>query len=166
MSRLLRSFDLTNVGRATGDASRIGLAPQEEMDESLVIRGNAEVQNINRSKCTWFGSGIVSDVRETLLSPRYLLDWKLLDGSNLEDIDGGFQPTLQDVIIKILAAVMYMFFIQVLPALTFSLLLSQRPDGAMGAEDVFLAMAIGGTMFAIFSGQALVLSASQDLSLS
>ena len=159
MPRLLRTFDSTNVGTVTEDGCRAGLAPQEKVlkDESLVISDKAEAQHKNQWTGGWFGSGIVSDVKNRLLSQSYLRDWQLLDRSNLEDIDGGFQPTLQDVIMKILAATMYIFFMQVLPALVFSLLLSQRTENAMGTEEVLLSMAIGGTMFAIFSGQPLVL---------
>lgn len=99
---------------------------------------------------------MIADVKRRIFSPNYLLDWTLVDDSHLEDNPNAFVPTKQGAAIKILAATLYIFISQVLPALTFALLLSQRTNNIMGAAEVLLAMAFGGTLFALFAGQPLV----------
>jgi hypothetical protein len=101
-------------------------------------------------------SGIIADLNRRIFSPNYILDWTLVDKSHLEDDPNAFVPTQSAAAIKILAATLYIFISQVLPALTFALLLSQGTNEMMGAAEVLLAMAIGGLLFALFAGQPLV----------
>ena len=101
-------------------------------------------------------SGIIADLNRRIFSPNYVLDWTLVDKSHLEDDPNAFVPTQSAAAIKILAATLYIFISQVLPALTFALLLSEGTNGMMGAAEVLLAMAIGGLLFALFAGQPLV----------
>lgn len=88
--------------------------------------------------CPWsFGKGIAHDIRSRL--PYYADDWR------------------QGLSFKVLSATVYMFFSNVLPAVTFALILDERTQGAQGVFEVLLSMALGGTLFAIFAGQPLVI---------
>ena len=83
-------------------------------------------------------SGVARDVADRL--PLYLDDWRC----------GVGDP-------KALSATLYIFFTNVLPAVAFSLLLSVRTGGQLGAVEVVLSMGIGGVLFALFAGQPLVI---------
>jgi boron transporter len=90
------------------------------------------------SKVGWrFGSGIAGDIRGRI--PLYVDDWR------------------QGLSRKALSATIYMFFTNVLPAITFALVLSERTHGHQGVFEVLLSMAVGGTLFALIAGQPLVI---------
>lgn len=83
------------------------------------------------------GSAIVSDIRGRL--PLYLSDWR--DGFNK----------------RALSATLFIFFTNILPALTFANFLANRTRNALGVVETVLSMGIGGTLFALLAGQPLVI---------
>ena len=82
-------------------------------------------------------SGIAADVRGRL--PYYVDDWAAGCSS------------------KALAATVFIFFSNALPALTFASYLATQTDNAIGVVEVLLSMGIGGLLFAIAAGQPLVI---------
>jgi hypothetical protein len=58
---------------------------------------------------------------------------------------------------KVLASTLFIFFTSLAPAITFSLLLTNVTNGQIGAIEVLLSMCITGVLFALFSGQPLVI---------
>lgn len=85
-------------------------------------------------------SGVSADLRARLLNRLWIADW--LDG---------FRDK------RSVSALVFIFFCNNLPALTFAMLLSDRTGGNLGAVEVVLAMAIAGTAFALLAGQPLVI---------
>ena len=83
-----------------------------------------------------FMRGIIDDFNRR--KPHYMSDWT--DGWNL----------------KVLAAIFFIFFTSVGPAITFAELL-QSETGQIGVVEVLLSSAISGAIFAIFAGQPLVI---------
>ena len=89
--------------------------------------------------CSFFGTpfrGIVDDFNRRI--PHYVSDW--LDGWNL----------------KLLAAVFFIFFTSIGPAVTFAVLL-QKETKSIGVIEVLLSSALSGIIFSIFAGQPLVI---------
>mmetsp|Transcript_12119 Transcript_12119/g.16919 ORF Transcript_12119/g.16919 Transcript_12119/m.16919 type:complete len:660 (+) Transcript_12119:311-2290(+) len=87
-----------------------------------------------------FGIGMWHDLKRR--APHYLSDWT--------DIFYG----------KVLAAIFYMFFTSIAPAITFSVLLESGTEDdngtpAIGTVEVLLSTAISGGIFSIFGGQPL-----------
>ena len=80
--------------------------------------------------------GIIGDFNRR--RPHYMSDWT--DGWNL----------------KVLAAIFFIFFTSIGPAITFAELL-QSETGQIGVVEVLLSSAISGAIFAIFAGQPLVI---------
>ena len=142
------------VELAGGESSPKGDSSSDSKYSS-VNSGEPEATKSEDAPAALF-SGMIADLNRRIFSPNYILDWTLVDKSHLEDDPNAFVPTQSAAAIKILAATLYIFISQVLPALTFALLLSQGTDEMMGAAEVLLAMAIGGIMFALFAGQPLV----------
>ena len=70
--------------------------------------------------------------------PHYLSDWT--DGWNL----------------KVCAAIFFIFFTSIGPAITFSELLQEKTK-QIGVIEVLISSAISGSIFSIFSGQPLVI---------
>ena len=89
---------------------------------------------------TGFAAGIVADVRRKL--PFYPSDF--VDGFN----------------IKGLATILFLFFACLAPSIAFGGLLSFLTDGEIGAVEALLATAVGGVVYALFSGQPLTLLGS------
>jgi hypothetical protein len=58
---------------------------------------------------------------------------------------------------KVLASTLFIFFTSLAPAITFSLLLTNVTNDQIGAIEVLLSMCITGVLFALFSGQPLVI---------
>jgi hypothetical protein len=87
-----------------------------------------------------FASGIVADVRRKL--PFYASD--IIDGFN----------------IKGLATILFLFFACLAPSIAFGGLLAFLTDGEIGTVEAILATAIGGVVYALFSGQPLTLLGS------
>jgi hypothetical protein len=87
-----------------------------------------------------FGSGIIADVRRRL--PFYASD--LVDGLN----------------VKGLATILFLFFACLAPSIAFGGLLEFLTEGEIGAVEAILATAIGGVVYALFSGQPLTLLGS------
>ncbi|KAK9767177.1 hypothetical protein K7432_003207 [Basidiobolus ranarum] len=81
--------------------------------------------------------GIRSDLNRRL--PLYWSDWK--DGLRS----------------KVLASTIFMFFCSILPSITFAADLSKSTQNNYGVVEVILSTALGGVIFAIFSGQPLVI---------
>ena len=86
------------------------------------------------------GSGLVADVRRRL--PFYASDF--VDGLN----------------IKGLATILFLFFACLAPSIAFGGLLAFLTDGEIGTVEAILATAIGGVVYALFSGQPLTLLGS------
>ncbi|MBW2161517.1 MAG: hypothetical protein JRH14_16375, partial [Deltaproteobacteria bacterium] len=84
-----------------------------------------------------FASGLIADVRRKL--PFYPSD--LVDGFN----------------IKGLATILFVFFACLAPSIAFGGLLAFLTDGEIGTVEAILATAIGGVVYALFSGQPLTL---------
>lgn len=82
-------------------------------------------------------AGIYSDLRGRL--PHYFDDWR------------------QGLSFKCLSATLYIFFTNVLPAMSFASLLSARTGGMLGVAEVLLSMGLGGLLFAFFAGQPLII---------
>lgn len=82
------------------------------------------------------GGGIVTDVRARL--PLYYDDWVV-----------GFDR-------RALAAGIWIFFSQAIPATTFASFLASRTDGEVGVIETLVSMALGGVLFALCAGQPLV----------
>lgn len=82
-------------------------------------------------------SGIAADIRGRL--PFYKDDW--LQGLRSK---------------KALSATLFIFLTNMLPAITDGNLLAHRTGNLIGAVEVIVSMAIGGTLFAMISGQPLV----------
>ena len=82
-------------------------------------------------------AGIYGDLRGRL--PYYFDDWR------------------QGLSFKCLSATLYIFFTNVLPAMSFASLLSARTGGTLGVAEVLLSMGLGGLLFAFFAGQPLVI---------
>ncbi len=81
--------------------------------------------------------GLINDIRRRL--PHYLSDFK--DGLHS----------------KSLASIMFLFFACLAPAITFGGLMGLQTGGNIGAFEMILATAICGTIFALFSGQPLII---------
>lgn len=58
---------------------------------------------------------------------------------------------------KALASTIFIFFTNIMPAITFAYFLADRTHNALGVVEVVLAMGIGGSIFAMFAGQPLVI---------
>ena len=84
-----------------------------------------------------FGQGLIRDVKKKI--PVYLSEYK--DGLN----------------IKTASSVFFLFFACLAPAVAFGGLLEQITNGLMGTTETIGATAIGGTLYAIFSGQPLTI---------
>lgn len=84
--------------------------------------------------------GVLTDLRARLFSRLWFADWA-----------DGFRDK------RSVSALIFIFFCNNLPALTFAMLLSDRTGGNLGAVEVVLAMAISGTAFALLAGQPLVI---------
>lgn len=59
--------------------------------------------------------------------------------------------------LKVLASILYIFFTSLFPAITFAYLLEQKTDQNIGVIEVMLSVSICGCLFALFSGQPLVI---------
>jgi len=89
---------------------------------------------------TGFAAGLVADIRRKL--PFYASDF--IDGFNA----------------KGLATILFLFFACLAPSIAFGGLLAFLTDGEIGAVEALLATAIGGVVYALFSGQPLTLLGS------
>ena len=89
---------------------------------------------------TGFASGFLADVRRKL--PFYPSD--LVDGFNT----------------KGLATILFLFFACLAPSIAFGALLAFLTDGEIGTVEAILATAVGGIVYALFSGQPLTLVGS------
>ena len=85
-------------------------------------------------------TGIKSDVLKRF--PIYLTD---------------FQDTLN---LKVLASILFMFFTSIGPAATFASLLQSQTDDVIGFVEIMVSTAVTGCLWAIFSGQPLVILVS------
>ena len=89
---------------------------------------------------TGFAAGLIADVRRKL--PFYPSD--IIDGLN----------------IKGLATILFLFFACLAPSIAFGGLLAFLTNGEIGTVEAILATAIGGVVYALFSGQPLTLLGS------
>lgn len=80
-------------------------------------------------------SGVIKDVRGRL--PYYLSDWT--DAWNY----------------RVVPATIFMYFANLLPAISFAQDMFDRTDNAYGVNEVLLASAMGGIVFGLFAGQPL-----------
>ncbi|OZJ05700.1 hypothetical protein BZG36_01456 [Bifiguratus adelaidae] len=83
-------------------------------------------------------SGIEEDLRRRL--PLYWSDWK-----------DGFTSS------RVLSSIVFMFFCQILPAVTFAADLTDSTQRQYGVVEVLLSTGIGGIIFSILAGQPLVI---------
>lgn len=82
--------------------------------------------------------GIKNDIKNRL--PYYKDDWVV-----------GFKNK------KVLAATIYIYFTNIIPAITFASYLDEKTEKHLGVIEVILSMAMGGTLFSLFAGQPLVI---------
>jgi hypothetical protein len=88
----------------------------------------------------WIGTpfrGITDDYNRR--APHYYSDWT--EGLNL----------------KLVAAIFFMFFTSIGPAITFAVLLQDNTEKEIGVVEVLLSSALSGGIFSIFAGQPLVI---------
>ena len=111
-----------------------------------------------------FGQGIAKDLRKRgLFTNKWFDDWNCFrvdedDGCTME-VHEQFDSNKQRVarrFNKIAAATLYIFFAQLLPAITFGFFMQESTNNTMGVIETVLSMAIGGTLFALFAGQPMV----------
>lgn len=86
-----------------------------------------------------FAGGIIADVQRRW--PHYIADFK--DGIHSKSI----------------ASIMFLFFACLAPAVTFGGVMAEETNGAIGAVEMILASAICGTVYALLSGQPLIVLA-------
>jgi len=110
-------------------------APPDVRRPSLVPSYPAEPQ-VEKG----FGAGLMADIERKL--PYYRSDF--VDGFNA----------------KGLATILFLFFACLAPSVAFGGLLAFLTDGEIGAVEAILATAIGGVVYALFSGQPLTLVGS------
>jgi mannitol/fructose-specific phosphotransferase system IIA component (Ntr-type) len=117
-------------------------APQEVLDavNAFLARREApgpEVPRADGLDVRGFGRGVLEDLRRR--APFY--------GSDLRD---GFHP-------KALAATLFLFFACVAPAVAFGGLMAALTGGQIGAMEMIVATAVGGTLYTLFAGQPLTI---------
>ncbi len=110
-------------------------APPDERRTSVVPSSSGAPPPVSG-----FGAGLVEDLRRKW--PFYASDFK--DGFNA----------------KGLATILFLFFACLAPSIAFGALLAFLTDGEIGAVETVLATAIGGVVYALFSGQPLTLLGS------
>jgi mannitol/fructose-specific phosphotransferase system IIA component (Ntr-type) len=84
-----------------------------------------------------FGGGVINDIRRRF--PHYM-----------DDIKDGLHP-------KTIASVMFLFFACLAPAVTFGGVMSIQTGGAIGAVEMIAASAVCGIVYAVVSGQPLII---------
>ena len=116
--------------------------------DSASYRGSAESvpKGLHR-----IGKSVLRGIVSRLCNKQYFRDWSLCDSE--------FYPSQSATLMrinKIFAATLYIFFAQLLPALTFGFFTQEATNGEMGVIETILSMAIGGSLFALFAGQPMV----------
>jgi boron transporter len=120
-------------------ASRKFCNRKRTLIEITMCLGDGDVESTTKKGCCSSSSlfrGISEDFQRRM--PHYISDWT--DGWNL----------------KVLAAILFIFFTSIGPAITFAELL-QAETGQIGVVEVLLSSALSGGIFSIFAGQPLVI---------
>ena len=135
----------------------ISPASPGDTDETAPTAPNRCVNTLEELANTIFGEHVVKDIKERLFTKQWLDDWDL----SCEDAHTGFDKKTVELeqnvrLHKIAAATLYIFFAQLLPAITFGFFVQEATHNAMGVIETVLSMAIGGTLFALFAGQPMV----------
>ena len=114
----------------------------------VAYRGSAESvpKGLHR-----IGKSVLRGIVSRLYNKQYFRDWSLCDSEFYHT-----QSATLMRINKIFAATLYIFFAQLLPALTFGFFTQEATKGEMGVIETILSMAIGGSLFALFAGQPMV----------
>lgn len=117
--------------------------------DSVAYRGSAE--DLPQKGWHRIGKSVQRGLVSRLYNKQYFRDWSLRDS----DVCHTQSATLRHLN-KIFAATLYIFFAQLLPALTFGFFTQEATNGEMGVIETILSMAIGGSLFALFAGQPMV----------
>ena len=117
---------------------RGGIKSKDMNNETFreVIQEN-EIQDDPLSRTGKFCGGLTRDIKRKL--PFYVSDFK--DGFNF----------------RCLAAIIFVYFACLAPAITFGGLLSEKTDAWMGVSEMILATALSGLIFSLFAGQPLII---------
>lgn len=123
--------------RAQALDNSVNRTQQKVSRNSLVNSANADDDGL-----AWSGrpfGGIIADISRR--APWYLSDWT--DGAK-----GG---------VKTFTAALYMFFACLAPGIAFGAFFDQHSGGKSGVVEYLITQSVGGVIFALFSGQPLVI---------